>query len=51
MGAGDGASGAATIALAWFFFSFFFQNAITCVKMWINRLWINAIRWIMDKWI
>jgi hypothetical protein len=50
MEAGDGAGGAATTAPAWLvFFSFFFKMQLHVLKMWINRLWINAITWIVDK--
>jgi hypothetical protein len=48
MEAGDGAGGAATTAPAWFFF-FFFKKQLHVLKMWINRLWINAITWTVDK--
>jgi hypothetical protein len=48
MEAGDGAGGAATTAPAWLFFSFF-KMQLHVLKMWINRLWVNAITWIVDK--
>jgi hypothetical protein len=38
MEAGDRAGGAATTAPAWL-----------VLKMWINRFWIFAITWIVDK--
>jgi hypothetical protein len=31
------------------FFFFFFKMQLHVLKMWINRLWINAITWTMDK--
>jgi hypothetical protein len=34
--------------LGWRFF-FFFKMQLHVLKMWINRLWINAITWIVDK--
>jgi hypothetical protein len=46
MEARDGAGGAATTAPAWWFF---FKMQLHVLKMWINRLWINAITWIVDK--
>jgi hypothetical protein len=47
MEAGDGAGGAAATAPAWLVF--FFKMQLHVLKMWINRLWINAITWIVDK--
>jgi hypothetical protein len=42
--------GAATTAPAWLvFFLFFFKMQLHVLKMWINRLWINGITWIVDK--
>jgi hypothetical protein len=49
MEAGDGAGGATTTAPTWLFFLFFFKMQLHVLKMWINRLWINAITWIVDK--
>jgi hypothetical protein len=49
MEAGDGAGGAATTAPAWLVFFFFFKMQLHVLKMWINRLWINSITWIVDK--
>jgi hypothetical protein len=34
--------------LGWFF-PFSFKMQLHVLKMWINRLWINAITWIVDK--
>jgi hypothetical protein len=49
MEAGDGADGAATTAPArWYFL---FKMQLHVLKMWINKLWINAITWIVDKYI
>jgi hypothetical protein len=28
---------------------FFFKMQLHVLKMWINRLWINEITWIVDK--
>jgi hypothetical protein len=30
-------------------FFFFFKKQLHVLKMWINRLWINAITWTVDK--
>jgi hypothetical protein len=49
MEVGDGAGGAATTAPAWLVFSFFFNMQLHVLKIWINRLWINAITWTVDK--
>jgi hypothetical protein len=48
-GGRDGAGGAATTAPAWLVFFFFFKMQLHVLKMWINRLWINSITWIVDK--
>jgi hypothetical protein len=49
MEAGDGAGDATTTAPAWLVFFLFFKMQLNVLKMWINRLWINAITWIVDK--
>jgi hypothetical protein len=49
MEAGDGAGGAATTAQAWLVFFLFFKMQLHVLKMWINRLCINAITWTVDK--
>jgi hypothetical protein len=46
MEAGDGAGGVATTAPAWLVFFLFFEMQLHVLKM-----WINAITWIVDKWI
>jgi hypothetical protein len=46
MEAEDGAGDAAmTAPTRWVFF----KMQLHVLKMWINKLWINAITWIVDK--
>jgi hypothetical protein len=49
MEAGDGAGGAGTTTPTWLVFFLFFKMQLHVLKMWINRLWTNAITWIVDK--
>jgi hypothetical protein len=49
MEAGDGAGGATTTTPTWLVFFFFFKMQLHVLEMWINRLWMNAITWIVDK--